>query len=319
MKPDVAGATFPTPHICILMGVYNGGQHLATQLQSFAEQTHQDWEVLASDDGSSDASRQILAGFSDEPQKVTCLEGPRQGAAENFMSLVRAMPEHAPAGSWLAFSDQDDIWLPDRLQRGVAALQQVSPDVPALYCSRTWIIDDEGLGRRLSVPRKRAPGFKNALIQNITSGNTILLNEAATDLICSAAQDTKEVVVHDWWVYQILTGAGGIVLHDDEPTLLYRQHADNEIGANDTLRARLFRLRQLLRGDMRRWNDINIAALRESAHRLTPENRALLEAFAELRQQHWARRLWSLRGLKLYRQTPTATCALWLAALLGRL
>ena len=103
------------------------------------------------------------------------------------MSLIDTMEELTPRGTWMAFSDQDDVWLPDRLARGVAALGGHSG--PALYCSRTWITDERLESRRLSAPRPRSLGFRNALVQNVASGNTILLNAAAADLVRDAAAE----------------------------------------------------------------------------------------------------------------------------------
>lgn len=303
--------------VAILMAVYNGGAVLREQLDSLAAQDHADWRLLASIDASSDNSRNVLESFADEGHAVTILDGPGQGGTANFMSLVARMGAHAEPGSWLAFSDQDDVWLPDRLSRGMAALAGI--DEPALFCSRTFITNADLQGRRLSPPRPRAPSFRNALVQNVVAGNTILLNPAAARLAQDAVHEAGRVVVHDWWIYQLITGAGGRVVHDDAPTLLYRQHGANQIGANDEMRARLRRIRQLLRGDFAEWNEVNIAALRASAHRFTPENAALLEAFAALRRQPLARRLAAFARLPVYRQSAPAQAALWLAALLGRL
>lgn len=307
------------PHVTILMAVYNGADHLEEQLESFTAQVHTDWHLLASDDASTDGSRAIVEQFAGTADRTTCLIGPAQGGTENFMSLIRAMPAHAPADSWVTFSDQDDVWLPDRLHRGITALQKVPDQQPALYCSRTWITDATLGGRRLSVPRPKPLGFCNALVQNVASGNTILLNAAAARLVQEAAQETVCPVVHDWWIYQLVSGAGGVLVHDDTPSLLYRQHEVNQIGANDTLRAKLLRMAMLLRGTFRDWNNINIKVLRHSAHRLTPQNRHLLDAFDALRNKGLIGRLWGLRQLGLYRQSHASTFALWLAAALGRL
>lgn len=309
--------------IGVLMAVYNGGAVLAEQLDSIAQQDFDNWTLLASDDGSTDDSVATLTAFREDMarkgRRVVCLTGPGEGAAPNFLSLVRAMGTYLPAGSWLAFSDQDDVWMPDRLSRGRMALEALPDDRPALYCSRTLITDHALASRRISAPRPRPACFCNALVQNIASGNTILLNPKAAALVMAAAQEVGEIVVHDWWIYQLVTGAGGHVVHDDEPTLLYRQHAGNQIGANDQLFARLKRIRQLLRGDFVDWNTINLAALRASAHRLTPENRARLEAFGAMRAASLPSRLRQLARLRLYRQSRGAHYALWLAAVLGRL
>ena len=229
------------------------------------------------------------------------------------------MPNHTQPGSWLAFSDQDDIWLPDRLSRGITTLANLPDDRPALYCSRTWIADEAMTSRRLSAPRPNPLGFRNALVQNVASGNTILLNAAGAQLAIEAACEAGQVVVHDWWVYQIISGAGGHLVHDNTPTIFYRQHAVNQIGANDTLRARLTRLGMLLNGHFRVWNEVNITALTRSIHRLTPENRSLLESFTKMRTERIFGRLTGLKRLRLYRQSCVTTLALWLSVVLNRL
>lgn len=305
-------------HVTVLMAVYDGADHLQAQLESIAAQEHQAWHLLISDDGSTDASRAIAESFAARTGRATVLSGPGQGGTANFMSLIRAMDTHARHETCLAFSDQDDVWLPEKLSRALARLAPHHA-TPALYCSRSIITDAALRSRRLSAPRPRPPGFENALVQNIASGNTIVLNPAASALVRRAAADSPEPVVHDWWIYQLVTGAGGTVVHDDEPGLLYRQHGVNQIGANDTARARLKRIAMLLRGDFRAWNEINIAALRASGDALTAQNRTTLEAFAALRQHGVRGRLAALRRLGLYRQSRTSTAALWLSAVLGKL
>lgn len=297
------------------MGVYQGAAHLGEQLASFAAQDHADWTLVASDDGSRDGSGDILRAFAlAHPGRVRIVRGPGQGHAANYLSMLRALPE---APGWLAFSDQDDVWLPHRLSRGIAALTMQGP---ALYCSRSFITSTALQGRRLSAPRPRPPSFRNALVQNIAAGNTMLLNPAAATLVRAAAQDCPGVVVHDWWVYLLVTGAGGTVIHDDRPTILYRQHARNAIGANDGLLAKLRRLGQVAAGDFRAWNDTNLAALTAAQDRLTPDARAILADWQAMRASP---RLWDrlrrLRRLHLYRQTRASTAALWFAAVIGRL
>lgn len=125
--------------------------------------------------------------------------------------------------------------------------------------------------------------------------------------------------MHDWWAYQVISGAGGVVLHDDEPVLLYRQHAANEVGANTGLKAKRQRLYRMLRGDFRDWNDINIAALQAARVRLTPSAQAQLDAFQALRKRGVVGRVRGVRDLKLYRQSRAGMASLIVAAFLGRL
>lgn len=322
-KTDGPGAV-PLPGdagVTILMGLWNGAAHLEAQLESFAAQTHRDWRLVVSDDGSADDGPAIVDRFAaGRPEgRVRRLDGPRRGVAQNYLSMVRALPEEP---GWLAFADQDDIWLPERLERGLAALQALpGPGAPALHCARTLIFDADPAVTRLSPPRPKPPGFRNALVQNIAAGNTILLNPAAARLLRAAAQRTEAVVVHDWWAYQLISGAaGGRVLHDDRPCLLYRQHHANVIGANDSLASKAQRFRLLLNGTMRDWTATNLAALAAAEPWLSPEARAAVAALKTLRETRGAgRRLAAFRGLGLYRQTRSSTLALWLAVVLRRL
>jgi len=293
------------------MAVYNGGAALAPQLASIAKQTCTDWHLHASDDGSTDNSLGVLAAFA-ETHPATLHHGPGQGATANFLFLV----DRAPAG-WLAFADQDDIWLPDKLARAHAALEAAQG--PALYCARTWVVDADLNNRRLSPARPRPPGFPNALVQNIAAGNTIVLNPAGAALLRAHVAGAQDVVVHDWWAYQLISGAGGQIVHDDAPALLYRQHGANMIGANDSTGARLRRIGMLLSGVFSDWNRRNVTALQAARNALTPENAALLDAFAALPHLSLPQRFWRLKRLGLYRQGRAGTAALWLAALLGRL
>jgi len=305
------------PHIGILLAVFNGAIHLDEQLSSLVNQTYVNWQLLAGDDASTDGGRSILEGFAAQQKgqnKVTLLEGPGEGAAAHFLSLIKRAPDHLPEGSWLAFCDQDDVWTEDKLARGVAALSEVASNTPALYCSRTWVVDYDLSRPRLSPHRPRPMGFRNALVQNVVSGNSLLLNAAATRLLLSATQHVEAVVMHDWWVYLLISGAGGYLIHDDEPTLFYRQHAANEIGANFGLRAKGNRLMRMLRGEFRSWNDANIAALIEVRGYLSPQAQADLDGFVAFRTASARQRILGLRNSGLYRQTRASTFALWVAA-----
>lgn len=305
-------------HVTIVMATFNGAEHLQAQLDSFAQQTHPNWSLRVGDDGSHDGTRDLISRFGATGHNVVISEGPRQGSAANFMTLLRNMPAEG-VGPWLAFSDQDDIWLPDKLTLALDALQAVPIATPALYCSRTWVTDATLEGRTLSPPRPRPLGFRNALVQNVAAGNTIVLNPAAAQLVIAQSQVTNEVVMHDWWIYQLISGAGGQLIHDDTPTLLYRQHAGNVIGVNTGLRARLYRIGMLLTGRFQAWTDTNMRALEASSSLLTQDNRALLGDLCQLRQMGVVARLRAYRRLGLYRQTAISTLALWLTVLLGRL
>lgn len=307
------------PHVLILLAIRNGARHLGAQLESIAAQDHRRWSLLASDDGSSDESLQILNDFAHRGHDVTVLKGPCIGPAENFMSLFRRAGAFLAPDGYIATCDQDDVWFPSRLSLGIENLNGIAPGHPAMVFHTTLVTDEALQNPRLSARRPRKPGFRNALVQNIAAGNTILLNAAASELICAAASEPECVVMHDWWSYLIVTGAGGTAIHDGRPVLFYRQHGTNQVGANDGLRAKLRRVSMVLEGTFRDWNDINLRALMRSAHRLAPEHRATLALFAAARRGGLGGRLAALWRARVYRQTAVSTVALWVAAGIGRL
>ncbi len=307
--------------LSILLAVWNGARFLPAQLDSIAGQSFANWDLIAGDDGSDDESLAILQAFAAcmPTHRVDLTEGPRAGGTAHFLTLLTRTPEEA---RWISFTDQDDVWLPEKLARAVEMLGTVSEDIPCLYCSRTWVTGPELENPVLSPDWHRPLGFRNALVQNIASGNTIVLNRAAARLARRAAVSAlavPDLPAHDWWLYQIVTGAGGRVLHDTRPSLYYRQHASNQIGANRGLAAAAMRARKIFGGVYADWNSANIAALSRVRDDLTPENRAYLDAFARMRDAGVLRRGPAFARLGLYRQTALTQAVLWASVLLGRI
>lgn len=318
---SVPGPGTALPVVTVLLGQMNGARFLEAQLASIAAQTRCPVRLIVSDDGSADHGLMLVRAFTARHPEVavTVLDGPGRGFAQNFLHLIRAAcPEAGPAPGYVALCDQDDYWLPGRLARAVRLLEAVPAGVPALYGGRTMVCEADLTPRRASTPHTRAPSFRNALVQSIAGGNTMVLNPAAVELARAASLEARTVVSHDWWLYQIVSGVGGRVIYDPRPTVLYRQHGANLVGANNSIRGSAIRLAALMAGRFSRWNRINIAALRASAHRFTPENRATLEDFAALREAPLPARLRLLARSGLYRQTWRGDIALWIATLLRR-
>jgi glycosyltransferase involved in cell wall biosynthesis len=305
------------PKVAILLCTYHGQHYLSEQLDSFVAQTHSNWEVWASDDGSLDKTRAILKDYQQRWPKgrLSIGFGPSKGFAANFISLS-CNPEIA--ADYYAYSDQDDVWEAEKLERAVKWLEAVSPDMPALYCSRTRLVDGNNTEIGISPLFKKPPSFANALMQNIGGGNTMVFNNAARNLLCEAG-DNLLIVTHDWWAYMVVTGCGGKVFYDSEPMLRYRQHDDNLVGLNAAWPARLKRIRMFWQGRFRAWSDSNIAALRTISHRLTPENREILECFSRAREMRLIPRLINLKRSGICRQTFIGNLGLVVAAVFRKL
>lgn len=302
--------------IWILMGVRDGAAHLPAQLDSIAAQEGVRWRLVCSDDGSADGTRDLIAAFGrDRPGLVRLVPGPRAGFARNYLSLIAALPEDAGP---VALADQDDLWLPAKLARARRSLARVPADRPALYCARRWLWQG-GTGLRPSPePLVRRTGFGNALVENIAPGNTIVLNPAAARLARQAAHLAGAVYAHDWWLYLLISGAGGHIIADPARVLLYRQHGGNAIGAGTGLAGWIARKRAVLRGDYASRIAGNIAAMQRCAGFLTPENRQALARFDTARSAPLWPRLTGLRAAGLYRQDTADAARFWGAAALGR-
>lgn len=303
--------------VAILLCTYQGEPFLAEQLNSFQAQTYPHWSLWASDDGSVDGTHRILNDFKARwpANPLTTCAGPRKGFVANFMSLV-CRPEIQ--ADFYALSDQDDIWKADKLQRAVDWLATIPSDVPALYCSRTELIDEQGTPLGCSPLFTRPPAFANALVQNVAGGNTMVFNHAARQLLLAAGANI-DVVAHDWWVYIVITACGGRVHYDSRPSLQYRQHADNLIGANAGLGARLLRIRMLFQGHLKTWTDQHIKALSPLLPRLPPANRNLFDRFIRARQRSMLPRVIGIKASGIYRQTTLGNLGLLAAAIFNRI
>ncbi len=300
------------PELGILLGTYNGAGYLDAQLESIVHQTYRGWALVISDDGSTDGTLEIARNFMGTHHERVCLvDGPRMGFAQNFIFMAKN--PFFKAGLW-AFCDQDDVWEPDKLARAVEVLNQVPSDTPALYCSRTTLIDSEGNLLGYSPLSTVPPSFKNALVQNIASGNTMVFNEAARQLLVEASD--ASIHFHDWLLYLVITGCDGRVYYDSRPSVRYRQHGGNIVGYMAGLKGYLERAGIMFRGEFSASIDGNLRAISHIKSRLTDANRQVMEAFIQLRFRGMPYRFAAIRRLGVVHQNPLA---IYLAALFNKL
>lgn len=306
------------PLVAILMGTMNGQQFLVEQLDSLELQTHQNWVLIASDDGSTDDTLQILESYQAKwpAGKLIIKEGPKQYYPENFLSLAC---DPAIRAEYYAFCDQDDVWLPEKLESAIIELKTIEQDdLPLLYCSRTTYVD-ESLNRIGQSPLFVFPKtFRNAIIQSIAGGNTMVFNRATKSLL--ERINILSLPSHDWWVYCVVTAVGGEVIYDENPKILYRQHKDALIGGeNKTIPAKIERVIVLLFGRFQNWNSQNILALENLRPAMTKENQKIFDLFKVLRSANIIGRIRLIEVCGLYRQTKRGTLSLYLAAILKKI
>ncbi|PRD41710.1 glycosyltransferase family 2 protein [Phyllobacterium phragmitis] len=303
--------------IAVLMAALDGEKFLDDQLRSLEAQTVPAIDIWAGDDGSSDGSLLLLKRWQTRWKKGAfhILAGPRKGFSENFRSLMMRSDIDA---DFFAFCDQDDVWDKDKLEIAVKQLSRNCADQPGLYASRTRIIDASGNQIGLSPLFKRQPSFRNAIVQNIGGGNTMLVNRPAWNIIREGARRTG-FVSHDWWSYLLVSGAGGHVIYDPTPKTGYRRHEENLVGDNASIGARMDRLRRLLAGDFAVWNQRNIDSLEKCMDLLDRDSRKLFEEFKSIRQSVAFTALWGLARSGIRRQSLTDNAALFLAGMIGKL
>jgi glycosyltransferase involved in cell wall biosynthesis len=306
-----------TGTVAILLCTRNGAGFLDEQLNSIAAQSFAGWRVVISDDASTDGTRGILQSFAaraENRDRVELREGAQRGPAPNFLSLAT---DSKIIADYFAYCDQDDVWDRDKLARALRFLSSVPASIPALYCSRTTLIDDTGKHIGLSPLFQAAPSFRNALVQSVGGGNTMVFNKAAQGLLIAAGSSTA--VSHDWWTYLLVSGAGGCVIYDPRPSIAYRQHGSNYIGGNRSATALLRRIGMVMGGGWTIWNERNAAALVKCPFLLTHENRVVLGRFLDTRRGSLVRRLRALRQSGVYRQTTLGQLSLLIAVALNRL
>ena len=299
------------------MATFNGGRFLAEQLDSLQGQNFTNWRLYVSDDGSTDVTKVIINLYQElwGDEKIQYRDGPQKGFAQNFLSLAC---DPGIKADYYAFCDQDDVWLPEKLSVAVEHIaRKSSPGQFYAYGSRTTYTDENlkqtGMSPLFVFPRT----FRNALIQSIAGGNTMVFNQATKTLLEKVG--LVPTPSHDWWLYQLVTGAGGVMYYDPQPHILYRQHDKSLVGSNTSLKSLLVRLRMLMKGRFKDWTDKNIQSLNKSINFLIPENIETLKLLEKMRNANFNDRLRLMQVSGLYRQTRRGTFSMVIASMLGKI
>jgi hypothetical protein len=228
--------------IVILLPTYNGATYLEQQLDSLLAQSHENFVVVARDDGSTDSSVDLMQRYAEkfpEHFHVLSSDGANLGACGNFSFLMQYVLANKPLlgldNAYMMFCDQDDVWKPDKIEKNICAMQKqenLSPNTPVLVHSDLEVVDSDlhPLARSLFKYQRINPRRKSVwrmLILNTVTGCTVMINEALATL---ASPIPNEAVMHDWWVALVASGMGQVVTID-EALISYRQHDTNTVGA----------------------------------------------------------------------------------------
>lgn len=278
----------------ILLSTYNGESYLDAQLDSYETLTGVGaLQVLIRDDGSQDGTRGVLERWARKPG-FHVEYGKHMGLNASYSQLIR----HCDLScDYFAISDQDDIWLPGKLETAIKMMEAQDGEGPALFFSRSTLIDSGGTQVGQSASLSRGVSFYNAMVQNPAPGHTQVLNRAMMQ--CLQTHLNEDMYVFDWWVYLLATALGR-VLYVPESTVLHRQHDSNTLGYETGWAALLRqRLRRVLRGDGNAVARQLVALLDAAGNDLPRSYREELVAF--LRQGIFNRLCYALGG-RAFRQ-----------------
>ena len=208
------------PRVTVLMSTYNGEEYLADQIESILCQTIGKPLIIVRDDGSTDGTLKILRHYAASGD-IELHEGHNLGVTASFLRLINLAPKTIP---YIAFSDQDDIWHSNKLERALHMIDHKDPSKPCLYFAEYSYCDAEMNVTGKSHLNKTGVCFTKMLLENITSGNTMVFNRRLADLIVDGG--VSGVYCHDWWVSLIASALGEIV-YDDFDCLDYRRTGHN--------------------------------------------------------------------------------------------
>jgi glycosyltransferase involved in cell wall biosynthesis len=281
--------------IDILLPVYDGMPYLEEQIRSLQAQTHRDWRLWVRDDGSRDRSREaVLAAARKDPRiRPVGGDGGRIGARAAFgWLLANAGGEGA---DYTMFCDQDDVWLPHKIERSLAAMRRAEAaagaGVPVLVHTDLAVVDaslevlDPSFWKYQGI-HPELNGLNRLLMQNTVTGCTAMINRALRDL---GGPIPAEAIMHDWWL-ALVASAFGRIVPLREATVLYRQHDRNDTGARRRARGaelvrralRSYRSTGRLRDGIRSAAAQAAALQRRFEGRLPAEVQRTVSRFAEL-------------------------------------
>jgi rhamnosyltransferase len=218
-----------SPTVNIVLSTFNGEKYLAEQLDSVLRQTHVDWRLLVRDDGSTDGTVALIRRYASGDVRIRFVNDGEPALNLGFVASFFALTKLERA-DFVVFCDQDDVWLPTKLELLLAEAAKHDNDVPVLYYSRWQAVDEHldaipGIGDRQDL--FATTRLREQLTTNGVLGATSMINARLAD----AWQDCEGLRSHDAFL-GLTAAALGELVYVRETTLLYRQHDGNRFGAH---------------------------------------------------------------------------------------
>jgi len=306
----------------VLLSTYNGEKYLKEQLDSLQNQTYKDFEIIARDDGSCDKTLQILKSYD-----IKIIESTKNlGAKKSFSTLLEYAVENSDS-AYFMFCDQDDVWNYDKIEKTLEKMKELeiihSSEIPLLIHTDLEVVDEnlENISNSMWEYEHILPqynSFSRLLIQNTITGCTMMINRK---LALKCLNIPAEAIMHDWWIGLVASHFGKIS-YITIPTIKYRQHDKNTIGAKaknnvSTMKYILDFTYSVVKRDKEYINtlQVNIDQARNFykiyKNELDNKTQNMLEDFCTIKEKTFLKKRIILIKYKLYKQSLNNTILLW--------
>ena len=230
--------------IAVLLASYNGVKYIKEQVDSILNQKEVDVTIFISDDLSTDKTIEYLQDIYKDFKNIVYLPSGSKfgGAGKNFFRLIRDVD--FSSFDFISFVDQDDIWYEDKLIRAIKTIEDKQLDA---YSSNVLAFWEDG--KEMIINKSSLQARYDYLFEAAGPGCTYVLKKdlaiSLQNFICENWEEVNKVELHDWFIYAFARENNYKWHIDEKPSMRYRQHTSNQVGANDGLKAKLKRLKKV--------------------------------------------------------------------------
>ena len=230
--------------IAVLLASYNGVKYIKEQVDSILNQKEVDVTIFISDDLSTDGTIEYLQDIYKDFKNIVYLPSGSKfgGAGKNFFRLIRDVD--FSSFDFISFVDQDDIWYEDKLIRAIKTIEDKQLDA---YSSNVLAFWEDG--KEMIINKSSSQARYDYLFEAAGPGCTYVLKKdlaiSLQKFISENWENVNKVELHDWFIYAFARENNYKWHIDEKPSMRYRQHTSNQVGANDGLKAKLKRLKKV--------------------------------------------------------------------------
>ena len=299
--------------VLILMSTYNGEKYITEQIESIENQKLDiPLNILVRDDGSKDNTVKLLKKLNKKYKNIEVLQEENIGCNASFFKLFKI----AKGYKYYAISDQDDIWLEDKLQRGINMIKKENVSEPVLYGSCSYLMSNDGIVKGTTQMQIRDITLNNTIIQNFVPGHSQIMNNSLLQLL-KKDLDYSKIYVYDFWITNVAMVYGKLIF-DNKPSTNYRIHSANTVGyGKNKIEWIKERLKRFKKGDGNSISSQIIYFYDLNNDKLPVSIRNELEKFKFLNKNIFTRIIFVLTT-KLYRQKHLESLLFKIAYLFGK-